>query len=244
MESAPALRGYVKFIHKPGADMILKVDKEDPLLSVWQLGLGRAAVFASDAKARWAETWDGWSGFDKFWINVFRDLLPHSQAGEARLTWDPAGGNLVADYKLASHVDVPAKVPDIFVIGPNGFRQAIPIRKVADRSYRGEVPIGPRKGLFRVRPLEESMLFPETGLYREEDEMTEFGSNEPLLRRISDYTGGRVNPQPAQVFDAAGRSISGTMRLWPLLLGLAIVLNLVELTMRKWDGIAATLFRR
>jgi Ca-activated chloride channel homolog len=244
MESAPALRGYVKFIHKPGADMILKVDKEDPLLSVWQFGLGRAAVFASDAKARWAEKWVGWDGFDKFWLNLFRDLLPHSQTGEARLAWDPAAGNLVVEYKLASHVDVPGKVPDIFVIGPNNFRQAIPIRKVADRSYRGEVPIGSRKGLFRVRPLEESALFPETGLYRQEEEMTEYGSNEPLLRRISDYTGGRVNPQPAQVFDAAGRSIAGTMRLWPALLALAILLNLVELTMRKWDGIAATLFRR
>ena len=244
MESAPALRGYVKFVSKPGADTILRVGKEDPLLSVWQFGLGRAAVFTSDAKARWAESWVGWSGFDRFWINLFRDLLPHSQAGEARLAWDPAGGNLVVNYKLASHVEPPEKLPDIFVIGPSGFRQAVPIRKVADRSFRGDVQIGTRKGLFRVRPLEESLIFPETGLYRDEEEMTQFGSNEGLLRRVSEYTQGRFNPQPAQVFDASGRSIHAKMRLWPALLGIAIVLNLAELTLRKWDGIAATLFAR
>jgi hypothetical protein len=244
MESAPALRGYVKFLAKPGADTILRLGKEDPLLSVWQFGLGRAAVFTSDAKARWAESWVAWSGFDRFWINLFRDLLPHSQAGEARLVWDPAGGNLVVEYKLAGHVEAPDKVPDIFVIGPNGFRQAVPVRRVADRSFRGDVPIGTRKGLFRVRPLEESLLFPETGLYREEEELTQFGSNEGLLRRISEYTRGKVNPRPADVFDAAGRSIAGTMRLWPALLGIAILLNLAELTLRKWDGIAATLFAR
>jgi hypothetical protein len=120
----------------------------------------------------------------------------------------------------------------------------VPIRRIADRTFRGDVPIGPRKGLFRVRPLEDSLLFPETGLYREEDEAKQFGSNEGLLRRISEYTGGRLNPQPPQVFDAAGRSVPGTMRLWPGLLAIAILFNLVELTLRKWDGIAATLFRR
>jgi Ca-activated chloride channel homolog len=244
METAPALRGYVKFISKPGADTILKVDKEDPLLAVWQSGLGRSAVFASDAKARWAEKWVGWSGFDKFWINLFRDLLPHSQAGESHVTYDSAGGNLVVEYKLASHVAAPAKVPDVFVLGPDDFRQPVPVRKVAERTYRGETHIGSRRGLFRIRPLEESLVFPETGLYRQEEEMTQFGSNQALLRRVSEYSNGRFNPQPAQVFDPAGRSISGTMRLWPGLIAAAVLLNIIELVLRKWDGIIATFSSR
>jgi uncharacterized membrane protein len=240
MQSAPALRGYVKFVSKPTADIILQVDKQDPLFGVWQYGLGRAAVFASDAKARWAEQWVGWSGFDRFWINVFRDLLPHSQSAEARATYDNAGGNLVIEYKLAGHVDDPAKVPDLYVLGPDGFRQPLSVRKVADRTWRGEAPIAGRKGLFRVRPLEESPLFPETGLYRQESELTQYGSNENLLRRIAEYTGGRYNPSPAQLFDPAGRSIPGTMRLWPGLLALAVIFSLAELVLRKWDGIVAT----
>lgn len=244
IESAPPLQGYVKFVSKPGADTILRLGPEDPLLAVWQLGLGRAAVFTSDAKARWAESWVSWSGFDKFWINLFRDLLPHSQTGEARVAWDPAGGNLIVNYKFAGHLEPPEKIPDIFVIGPDGFRKPVPVRKIADRSYRGEVPIGTRKGLFRIRPLAQSVHFPETGLYREEDEMIQFGSNEGLLRRVSEYTGGRVNPRPSTVFDTGGRSIPGTMRLWPALLGLALLLNLAELTLRKWDGIAATMLSR
>lgn len=244
IESAPPLRGYVKFVSKPSAETILKVDKEDPLLTVWQTGLGRSAVFTSDAKARWAEQWVGWSGFDKFWINLFRDLLPHSESGEARAVYDSASGNLVLEYKLASHAPVPEKVPDIFVLGPNDFRQAIAVRKVAERTYRGETQIGGRTGLFRIRPLEESRLFPETGLYRQEEEMTQFGVNDNLLRRVSDYSGGRFNPSPAQVFDTGGRSIAGVMELWPGLLALAVLLNLAELILRKWDGIMQTLMGR
>jgi len=244
IENAPPLRGYVKFVSKPGADTILKLEPNDPLLASWQFGLGRSAVFTSDAKARWAEKWVAWEGFDKFWINLFRDLLPHAQSGEARVIYDNASGNLTVEYKLASRLDAPLRVPDIFVLGPNDFKQTIPVRKVSEGTYRGETHIGGRRGLFRVRPLEDSAIFPETGLYREEEEMTQFGNNDGLLRRIAQYTGGRFNPNPAQVFDAAGRSIAGTMRLWPGLLALAIVLNLAELLIRKWEGIAALFAKR
>ena len=87
MERAPALKGYARFVAKPGAETILSInqDKKDPLYTRWQYGLGRAAVFASDAKSRWAESWVAWPGFDKFWINIARDLLPHSDSSEARL---------------------------------------------------------------------------------------------------------------------------------------------------------------
>jgi uncharacterized membrane protein len=244
METAPPLRGYVKFIAKPSADTILTVDKKDPLLSVWQMGLGRAAVFTSDAKSRWAERWVSWEGFDRFWINLLRDLLPHAQAGESRVTYDTATGNLVADYKIAGHVPAPEKVPDVFVLGPDGFRQAVPVRKTAEGAYRGETHIGGRRGLFRVRPLEDSRLFPETGFYRQEEEMHQYGTNEILLKKVAEFTRGRYNPAPAQAFDAAGRSVAGHMRLWPALLALAVLLNLIELTIRKWDGIVQTFIGR
>ena len=38
-----------------------------------------------------------------------------------------------------------------------------------------------------------------------------------------------------------GRYVDSTIRLWPGLLALALVLNLVELTMRKWRGILESL---
>ncbi|MBL8291139.1 MAG: VWA domain-containing protein, partial [Bryobacterales bacterium] len=85
MDTAPALKGYVRFVSKPSADTVLSMDKKDPLFVRWQYGLGRAAVFTSDAKARWAADWVTWKGFDRFWANIARDLLPHTQPAEASL---------------------------------------------------------------------------------------------------------------------------------------------------------------
>jgi Ca-activated chloride channel family protein len=237
IETAPALKGYVRFIAKPTAETILTLDQKDPLLSRWQYGLGRSAIFASDAKARWAADWVTWKGYDKFWANLSRDLLPHSQAGEALVEYDSVNGDLAVEYRLGRDVEEPAKIPSIFVFGPDGFQRPVAVQKVAAGTFRGRLQIGSRQGLFRVRPLEESRAFPEAGLYRPEAELADYGSNEPLLRQVAEFTGGRFEPDPKSVFDAGRRSIASTMQLWPGLLALAIVLNLAELVMRKWKGV-------
>ena len=241
MDSAPQLKGYVRFVSRPTSDTILMADREDPLLVRWQYGLGRAAVFTSDAKNRWAANWVQWPGFDKLWANIFRDLLPHAPQSETTADFDRASDELVVDYRLSRSVEEPAKTPDIFVLGPDGFHAPLKMGKVAAGHYRGRLGIGQNQGLFRVRPLVESRAFPEVGFYRQEDEMQEFGNNEQLLRQIAASTGGRYGVKAADVFEAGGRSIPAKMELWPGMLALALALNLLELVMRKWKGLLEAL---
>ena len=245
METAPPLKGYVRFVPQPTADVILNADPRDPLLARWQYGLGRSAVFTSDVKSRWAANWISWPGFDRLWSNIFRDLLPHAQASEATAEYDRANGELVVDYRLGRHVEEPAKVPDVFAFGPNGFQTPLRVSKLATGHYRARIGIGQSQGLFRVRPLNESRAFPEVGLYLQEDEMSEYGCNEQLLRQVAAGSGGRYHPPLRNAFDAGGRAIATTMQLWPGLLAMAVILNLIELFMRKWKGLIESLrFRR
>ena len=244
IDSAPALKGYVKFIAKPTSDTILKVDQKDPLLVRWQYGLGRAVVFTSDAKSRWAADWVTWKGFDRLWTNIFRDLFPHAEVGEAKVEYDSASGDLVVNYQLGRDVAQPPKAPNIFALGPGGFQHPMPITELADKSYRGRIHIGQQQGLFRIRPLEESRAFPEVGYYRQEQELLDYGSNKFLLRSISEFTGGRFNPAPSQVFESGRRSEASTLRLWPGLLALALALNLAELIMRKGKAVVDAIFSK
>ncbi len=235
--SAPALAGYVRFDLKPTAESILEVDEKDPLLVHWQYGLGRSAVFASDAKSRWAASWVKWNGFDRLWTNIFRDLLPHGNDSEAIARYDAANEELVVDYQLSNRAAEPAAIPELYAIGPSDFKKPMEVQRVAPGSYRARVRIGTLEGLFRVRPLNETRTFPEVGLYRQESELADYGSNEALLKSIAQSTGGRFNPSAKQMFDTGGRYIDSSIRLWPGLLALAVLLNLIELTLRKWKGI-------
>ncbi|HXZ87729.1 MAG TPA: VWA domain-containing protein, partial [Candidatus Binataceae bacterium] len=233
VDKAPPLKGYVRFEAKPNAEVVLRLDGRDPLYSRWQYGLGRAAVFASDAKARWAADWVAWKGFDKFWINVFRDLLPHASPTDARLEYDSATGDLVARYRLGANVAEPPSIPELYVIGPDHFQRPLTAKKTALGTYDGRVEIGAREGLFRVRPVEDSEAFPEAALYRPEAELSEYGSDEALLKQVAEFTGGRFQPSPSDVFDSGGRTVPVVLELWPWLLALAIALNLTELILRK-----------
>ena len=244
MESAPPLKGYVRFQARPTADDVMEADKGDPLLVLWQYGLGRSAVFTSDAKNRWAANWVTWPGFDRLWTNIFRDLLPHAPESETTADFDRANNELIVEYRLAGGVPDPAKVPDVYALGPNGFQAPLKVDKVAAGHYRGRLGIGQNQGLFRVRPVADSRAFPEVGFYRQEDEMTEYGNNGELLRQIATATGGRYNPSARQVFDAGNRSIRATMEVWPGLLALAILSNLAELVLRKWKGVLEALHLR
>ena len=245
MENAPPLKGYARFEAKTDAETILEIDpeKKDPLYVRWQYGLGRAGVFTSDAKSRWAEAWVSWPGFDKFWINLTRDLLGRVDRTEASAQLDPADGEIMVTYRLGSGVAEPAEAPPIFALGPNGLQRTVEMNKTGPQSYRGHAHIGRARGLFRIRPVNETPAFPEIGVYREQEERRDYGSNEALLAQISASTGGRFNPAPESVFDAGRKSIYTSWQLWPALLALAIALTIAELVARKWGGLMQVLRR-
>ena len=229
-EPGPLL-GWVKFEAKRDAETILLVEEEDPLLVRWQYGLGRAAVFTSDAKHRWATNWVPWGGFDTFWSNIARDILPRSSGTEVETSFDVATGEIVVRY-LPRTPSPETEAPEIFALGPEGYRQ-VSVPKPLEGGYEARFPAAGHFGLFRIRPESRSRAFPEAAHYRENTELTRFGSDEALLRTIAVATGGRVNPPPEELFSTGGRSVQRWMDLWPLLLALAILLNLVEVAARK-----------
>jgi Mg-chelatase subunit ChlD len=232
---AGPLLGWVKFIARPEAETLLRLEEKDPLLVRWQYGLGRSVVFASDMKDRWAANWIGWAGFDRFWSNVLRDLLPRSTPTTAEAYFDSSSSEMVVRYQLAAAAGRPAAAapPDLYVLGPEGFRKVAHLERTATNTYEARLGIEDRFGLFRVRAASELDVFPEVAFYRPNAELEEYGSDQALLRKIAEGTGGRFNPSASQVFDSAGKSIETTMQLWPGLLALAVALNLVELMARK-----------
>ena len=232
MAEAGPLLGWVKFEAKPAAETILEVDEKDPLLVRWQYGLGRAAVFTSDAKNRWAANWVAWDGFDRFWANVARDLLPRSASVEATTRFDRATGEVVVSYRSADAAGA-EELPEVYVLGPDGFRAVAQLERIAAGVYEARAKVGGRYGLFRFRPASELERFPESGYYRENVEMDVYGSNPALLEAVANATGGRVNPTPGDVFRNDDRAVETSWGLWPGLLALAILINLLELLARK-----------
>ena len=47
---------------------------ESPLLVTWSYGKGRSAAFASDCSPHWAEYFQPWEYYGKFWVQAVRWL--------------------------------------------------------------------------------------------------------------------------------------------------------------------------
>lgn len=72
LKTAPGLRGRTATVTRDRAIEMLSTEDGDPLLAFWPIGLGRAAVFTSDVKDRWASDWLRWKGYAPFFASIVR----------------------------------------------------------------------------------------------------------------------------------------------------------------------------
>ena len=135
--AVPPLYGYVGATAKGTAQTILKTHQDDPLLAVWQYGLGRSVAWMSDATGRWATDWVRWEGFPAFWAQTVRWTLPVDQDsavetavtyenGQAQLTVDVGAG----DDQFRNNLQLEANV-----IAPDGQVTAVTLPQVAPGRY-------------------------------------------------------------------------------------------------------------
>jgi uncharacterized membrane protein len=88
----PKLDGRTITTLRGEAELVLSAPEDDPLLATWRRGLGQATAWTSDASARWGGKWVGWEGYSKFWTQVVRANLRVVERSAARLAIEREGG--------------------------------------------------------------------------------------------------------------------------------------------------------
>ncbi|MEM2703333.1 MAG: glutamine amidotransferase [Candidatus Bathyarchaeia archaeon] len=69
----PLFLGYNKVKLKEGAELLAKFG-EDPFISIWDFGDGRAMAFTSDLAPHWGTAFVEWQYYGKFWYQAIRWL--------------------------------------------------------------------------------------------------------------------------------------------------------------------------
>ncbi|HRK30529.1 MAG TPA: VWA domain-containing protein, partial [Tepidisphaeraceae bacterium] len=88
--------GLVLTTRKPNPQIevpLVAGKNNDPLLAYWQSGLGRTAVFTSDAHSRWLANWTGSAMYNKFWSQVVRSVARPPMSSDFEVNTVPIGGN-------------------------------------------------------------------------------------------------------------------------------------------------------
>ena len=235
---SPRLLGFVKAEAKEGSETILRVDVDKPLLVRWRYGLGRVIAFLSDAKSRWAAPWVRWTSFGTLWPQMVRDASHRDRTVRAGVRPGTGEGDAVVYYDVLGDADNPTAAlrasgpPHILVTAPGEASRTVPLEETSPGHYEAHIPAG-QGGLYRIVSGSSELILPEAGFYREAEEMKPQAVNTALLSEISRVTGGRIHPSMDQLLNDRGTLVRERKALWPYWLILALVLNLLEVALRK-----------
>jgi Ca-activated chloride channel homolog len=255
----PQLLGYVATSSKPRAEVPLVSDKGDPVLAHWQYGLGRAAAFTSDAKARWAQNWLGWGRYRQFWSQVAQWSLRRLENADYTTEVSIDRGEGVVSVEA---VDDKGEYRNFLnlqtvVVSPTGERQTVRLEQTGPGRYEAKFPTREVGGyLMNIMEVKDGKLAGAQVIGASVNHSPEFSTAEPnthLLRRLAEAGGGKVlNPAlPADNPFLLNRQKTFQPRdLWEWLLKLAILLFPLDVAIRRiqldreeWAKATATLRR-
>jgi Mg-chelatase subunit ChlD len=243
VSTLPAIGGYNFAQARPDAQVDLTSDRRDPLLSKWQLGLGRVIAWTADDGSDFASSWSTWPDYGLFWGNAIRWTLPDPDNGTIRASSHQEGTDTIVSFD--------ATLPDGSTLPLENVTASVtlPDSTVIERPI---VPTGP--GTWQMR-----LVAPATGAYHVELSGEGVGGNaavsavvvppsqefqpsengNALLSTIASSTGGRSlsldGPAGNEIFASNGDSGSapGTIReVWQWPLAAFLLTFLAELAIR------------
>ncbi|HEY8750681.1 MAG TPA: hypothetical protein VIM11_22040, partial [Tepidisphaeraceae bacterium] len=246
----PDVFGMVLTTRKSDPKVVMPIaagKMHDPIMAHWQTGLGRSAVFTSDASAIWASRWLGSTLYSKFWAQMVRGVSRPPMSSDFDVQTNIVGdkGKIVVeavgkDNKYLNFLNIEGTV-----LGPD--MKNVPVKLVPtgpgtyeaqfDAKTSGNYVLG-----LQYSGKDGSGVLRSGAAMNTEPEYRELKSNDRLLNEIAARTNGHVinafDPTGADVFRREGLMISSSPlpvwdRLLPWLLGL-IVLD-VALRRIAWD---------
>ncbi|MDW8403595.1 VWA domain-containing protein [Chloroflexus sp.] len=235
----PILDGYIALQPRPEATVVLESPADDPLLAVWQYGLGRSVAWTASVAAPWARSWPGWPEYDQFWSQIVRYTLPTPDSGPLQVRIEPTatGARLVVEAQNAGGTPIDLAQASARVTLPDGSEQSFSLAQIAPGRYARELALtitGPYRIAVTLfagsQTLQRSIgyVLPPPAEYA----LTDAAQGVALLQQIAAMTGGSMEPALATT-SSASAIMPQTTSLWPLLAGLALALWLVEIALRR-----------
>jgi hypothetical protein len=238
-KAVPPLGGYVATTVKSNAELVLMSHQEDPVLATWRYGLGRAAAFTSDAKAKWGVLWLRWRDFNKFWAQLTRWTLRSGSRSDttAIVQRTDQTGEVVVDAVDGKGEFINFLDSQIGVVAPNRERSVVDLEQIGPGRYRGRFA-APQEGVYLVgmaqRKNEQVVGSQLAGLvvpYAQE--LRDLGVDETLLRELSELTGGGALQAPADAFLKDRRRSRIAVEIWPWLVGFVALMMVPDIALRR-----------
>lgn len=233
-EGSPSLLGYIAATPKASSTVLLESDREDPILTVWQYGLGRSAAWNSDGTNEWTGNFAGWDNYAALWRNIIDWTISNSDLGSDVLNVSQEASSILIEYKTEEYTagtDIEAVLTD-----ENGNRQDVTLRAVSPGQYQAQVDVD-ETGVYsinvRKQDGEEIVKNVNTAAalqYSREYRFAEVSNN---LDGFVAQVNGRYITRPEEVFDTDLEGVESKTDITQPLMILAMLLFVLDIVMRR-----------
>lgn len=241
----PDVYGYISASPKMTASCVITAaEKEDPILTVWQYGLGRTVAWNSDVTGAWSGAFAGKEDYVGLWKRIVDYTAGNTGLGEDRADVVVAGDTITLSYKTEkydAHTEICATV-----ISPKGQTEEMTLYAVEPGKYEAELPAS-QTGLyhFHIRRMQDG----EMQSYITTAAAVQFSyeykydvSTDAYIRFASQY--GRIVTPEDEIWNPLHVRVGEKRALTNFLLGFAIILFLADVAARRfqyepvWRGIS------
>lgn len=244
-EGLPTLLGYIAATPKNTSRVVLASDQDDPILTVWQYGLGKTAAWNSDINGKWSRNYVGWDNNIKLWQNLINWTIEKYQEDDITVETEVQGGKGVVT--LNNKADKGEFETKATIVSPSLESREITLYPAAPGQYSGDFEIT-ETGSYIIKALQqkdgETLNAASTGISVQYSPEYRIQPQSGYLDRLIKEAGGTLINTPEDVYKGKIKDIFGTVDLTPTLLILALVLFMLDIALRRLNLPLASLEER
>ncbi len=229
----PALLGYVGASQKETARVVLTSDEEDPILTVWQYGLGRTVAWNSDVSGKWSSNYIPWDKNLKLWQNIINFTVENYDNENASLEVTQQGSKATITLK---NKDIDTGLNSVAtVISPSGESIETKLNPVAPGEYTGTIDVK-ENGVYMVSGKQDKdgqIVNAVNAGYAVQYSPEYRLNNSSNLDSLVTEVGGRIIKEPKEVFSGDIKYKKGQKDLTPYLISLFLILFMLDIAVRR-----------
>lgn len=233
-EGSPSLLGYIATTEKSTSTVILESEREDPLLAVWQYGLGRTAAWTSDGTNEWTGNFAGWENYASLWRNLIDWTISDTELGNDTISMEQQASSAVITYQTedySSGTSVSAVITD-----EDGNQQEAELKATAPGVYQATVDLN-ETGVYSVNLRnqngEEIVKNFNTATALQYSQEYRYGEVSGSLGSFVNQVGGRYIEKAEEVFDSMLKGAVSRKDLTGWLMLAAVLLFVVDVIFRR-----------
>jgi Mg-chelatase subunit ChlD len=227
-------------------DILVSSIQNDPILSAWQVGLGRVVAWMGDLGQNWTNAWGNDLDEGQFWSQIVRYALPNPALGTGQANITTSGSDLVVHLDLQDESGNPLNFADPkfqFTLSDKKI-VTVPMPQIGSGTYEAKIP-RPDFGAYRALIAYKNRDGSQAEL------ITPFSVNSPWewhpvssqeaelgrsnLKRWADLTGGSESSHPVNLEEPQSTTSTPNLGFTALfLIGLILTWPLEIAIRRRW----------